>query len=216
MTVVNNAIDARSLAAERDSVTDDDKVSIRRELELLGQNTCIYCGGMYKEKRLDFLLQAARHVRLRIPDFELILVGAGPDSRLVAQAAQTHGWIKFVPPAFGKRKAALFSIACLQLMPGAVGLGVLDSFVLRVPLVTTRVDNHGPEMDYLEDGENGVVVSDADSPESYARAVVELLEDGKRVELLREGCKAAAEQYSVEKMASLFSEGVVRALGLAG
>ena len=42
------------------------------------------------------------------------------------------------------------------LLPGAVGLGVLDSFAFDVPLVTVDLPYHGPEIDYVRDGENGV------------------------------------------------------------
>ena len=46
----------------------------------------------------------------------------------------------------------------LFLMPGLLGLAVLDAEVMGLPVVTTRYPWHSPEIAYLRDGETGVIV----------------------------------------------------------
>jgi glycosyltransferase involved in cell wall biosynthesis len=103
-------------------------------------------------------------------------------------------------------------LAKLTLMPGLVGLGVLDSFALRVPLVTTDVPYHSPEIEYLKDGVNGLIMPDRCDPSEYAAAVVGTLRDAKLRERLRRGCKESSALYTIEAMADNFADGVCRAL----
>ena len=86
-------------------------------------------------------------------------------------------------------------------MPGGVGLGVLDSFALELPLITTSVPCQGPEVDYLHDGVNGMVVQDAGSGREYADSIASLLHDSRALERLRIGCRESADSYSIENMA---------------
>jgi len=215
ITVVQNSIDTKSLAAARDSVVASEVEALRDELGLSGHNVCVYCGGMYAEKRLGFLLEAAILIRESVLDFELVLAGAGCDAHLAAEASATHPWVKYIGPVYGRRKAALFAAAKLQLMPGLVGLAVLDSFVMEVPLVTTAVTYHSPEIEYLSDGRNGLIVAGASSPSAFADATASLLRDDVRLELMKAECKVDAKRYTVESMAARFAEGVLRALGLS-
>ena len=95
----------------------------------------------------------------------MIFVGDGPDGASVRDAASRHEWMHWVGPRFGDERVPYMLLAELSLMPGGVGLGVLDSFALSVPLVTTSVPSQGPEIEYLEDGINGLIVENASSPE---------------------------------------------------
>ena len=93
---------------------------------------------------LKFLLEACALVRAEVPDFEMIFVGSGADAGLVSQAARRHDWIHYVGPKFGRELVPYFMASKLLLMPGLVGLVVLDSFACEVPLVTTNVAYHSP------------------------------------------------------------------------
>jgi len=97
-------------------------------------------------------------------------------------------------------------------MPGAVGSVVLDAFALGVPMVTTDIPNHGPEIDYLVDGKNGVIVRPSDSAKAYAEAVVGLLADDIRYAEMKTAALAECKNYSAEKMALNFADGIESAL----
>jgi glycosyltransferase involved in cell wall biosynthesis len=158
------------------------------------------------------LLEACELIRQRVPDFEIIFVGAGTEAALVKQAAERHSWIRYVGPKFDYDKVPYFLLSKLSLMPGLVGLGILDAFALGVPLVTTALPYHSPEIEYLQDGVNGVVVPQAESATAYGETVTELLRDEGRRQLLVAGGRASAEVYTIENMVERFATGVGQAL----
>jgi glycosyltransferase involved in cell wall biosynthesis len=212
VTVVQNAIDTDDLADARAGLTADDLDKVRNRLGLRSENVAIFCGALYREKRLEFLLEAAEAVRARMPDFELIVLGAGPDRELVETAAARRPWIHCVGAVFGSEKAAYFELARALMIPGLVGLAVVDSFVFETPLVAVEGPWHAPEIEYLEHGHNGLLLPEGLAPEAYGEVVAGLLSDPERHQRLIEGCRVSAARYTVENMVERFAEGVQRAL----
>jgi glycosyltransferase involved in cell wall biosynthesis len=212
ITVVQNAIDTRELQQLRGEITAEQLAVTRRQTGLSGEHVGLYCGAIYPAKRPEFLVAAAEHIRAAVGDFELVVVGAGASSDVLLRAAGRHPWIHCVGPKFGHDKVAYFALSRAFLLPGWVGLAVLDSFALEVPLVASGSVPHSPEIDYLRDGENGLLVADGGDPARYAEAVVRLLTDDALHQRLRAGCRAAREVYTIEEMAQRFAQGIVRAL----
>lgn len=210
ITLVQNAIDTRQLVDAKDKLREPELVYLRQEIGLKGNNIGIFCGGMYEEKCLEFLLKAGELIRKRVPDFEILFLGAGPDSKKVKEAAEKFPWIHYVGPKFDVNKVPYFVLSKLYLMPGLVGLGILDSFALETPLVTTDVEFHSPEIDYLLNNQNGVMVDH--NVETYAETVVTLLQNEKLRSRLVAGCRRSSTQYTVEEMADRFAQGVMLAL----
>ena len=67
-------------------------------------------------------------------------------------------------------------------------------------MVTTNVSGHGPEIDYLKDGVNGIIVEENDNPEIYAKAVARLLKDEKLRESIISHSLKDAKYYTIENM----------------
>jgi glycosyltransferase involved in cell wall biosynthesis len=212
ITSVGNAIDTAGLIERKNSLTPQELASVRAELGLISENVAVYTGGLYPNKRIKFLLDAAILIRAAIPDFELIVIGDGPDRDRVSAAASIHPWIHDVGPKNDKDKVPYWALAKLLLMPGLVGLVVVDSFALGVPLVTTDFPYHSPEIDYLKNGINGLLIPCGQSTENYASAVTELLAEPARLERLRNGALASASTHTVENMANNFAAGIIQAI----
>lgn len=210
ITVLNNAIDNRSFAADLAAV-DADAVAARRrrigatETSLVG----LYCGSLYPDKRLDLLIDACERVVAVRPDFRLVVIGDGP-SRDVLQRATGKRWLHWVGAQRGAEKAAWFRAAQLYLSPGGVGLHVLDGFVAGTPMITTDDALHGPEISYLRHQENGLICPG--NAQAYAEAVLELAADPRRYEQLRHSALASAAQYTLEEMVHRFTTGVLACL----
>ncbi len=214
ITHVMNTIDNGALKRDLDSIADSELNEFRALYGLTGADVCIYVGGMYDLKRLDFLLEASCAIKERLPSFQLMFVGSGDEQQRVEEFVTKHDWCLFHGACFGREKALRLKSAELILMPGLVGLAIVDSFVAKVPIVTTDVVFHSPEIEYLRSGHNGVMVSPADDVSTYAAAVVGLLTDDEARERLREGCAEAAGMYSMENMVDRFAQGVHKALAL--
>jgi L-malate glycosyltransferase len=198
ITVVQNAVDTSELAG----------VNVPKKA-----GRCIYVGSLYEYKRLPFLLEAADRVAMEIPQFELIVVGDGPLRSWLQCKAQTRPWLYLEGANHGGVRDKLFASSELTLMPGTVGLVVVDSFAARAPLVTMHDGLHSPEIDYLQDGLNGRVV-EYSSVERYAEAVIQLLAKPALREKLVDGCEKSARKYTVEAMTINFVSGILAVMGM--
>jgi glycosyltransferase involved in cell wall biosynthesis len=212
ITAVQNSIDTRTISDAGRAISSQELAALRNSMGIRSENVGVFTGGLYNEKRLKFLLDSCFLVRETIPDFELIIIGKGPDANFIREQAEKNSWIHYVGAKNDIEKVPYWKLAKLLLMPGLVGLVVLDSFALGVPMVTTDYPNHSPEISYLKDGENGVVVSPWTDATCYARRVVELLQTPAEIECLRHKAMEAANQYSVQNMVENFVVGVEAAL----
>lgn len=215
ITSVGNAIDTTRLIECRKATTEADLAVIRSALGLRSGNVAVYTGGLYPLKRIEFMIQAATLVREKIPDFELIVIGDGPDRHLVRAAAAEYPWIHDVGPKSDTDKVPYWVLSKLLIMPGGVGLVILDSFALGVPMVTTDTRLHGPEIDYLRNGENGVLVPCGDAVGPYAGAIIDLLRDEGKRQRIAGRAQASAADHTIERMAGNFAKGVFQALEAA-
>jgi len=212
ITVFNNAVDTAALLALSSSVTEERLARRRREIGLEGSNVGIFVGSLYADKRIEFLIAAAELVRAEVPDFELLIVGGGPDLDKTRALAAPHPWIHVLGPRFGADKVELMRIARLFLLPGAVGLAVLDAAVLGLPMITSDYAYHGPEIAYLEQGGTGMIVPDCQNERAYADAVIALLRDPARLAAMAQRAKRLSATHTIDAMASRFAEGVLAAL----
>ena len=211
ITVVQNAIDTSTLKAQYQDVTEDEINQIKDSLGITTEQIGIFCGGMYEEKRLPFLIEACDLIKENVPDFQIIFIGAGKDEYLVKEASKQRKWMHYVGPKRGKEKATYFKLSKLFLMPGLVGLAVLDSFCTETPMITTDYPFHSPEIEYIDSGKNGLIAKN--SITDFVKSVCSLLTD-KNVTLqtLIKGCQDASSIYTIDKMAENFSDGILKAL----
>jgi glycosyltransferase involved in cell wall biosynthesis len=212
ITVVRNAVDTNAFRAQLAAVTAHELDAARADLGLApGTKVGLFCGGMYPEKSIPFLLESARLVKRELSEFELVMLGTGPDACLAEAAARAEAWIHYLGPKFGREKARYFKLADVFLMPGLVGLAILDAFTAGLPLVTSDVPGHGPEVEYLEQGRNGFIT--AHDKAAYARSVARLIAEPALLQEMKEHASESATRYSVEAMVENFRAGIHQCLG---
>ncbi len=211
ITSVQNSVDTRRIRSYVKNLSPNAKAALRDKLGISPSAPVgIFVGMLHKVKSVPFLIRAGEKIRQCIPEFQLIVVGGGPDEEEIKRSTEHRSWVHFVGPKFGDRKAQLLAIADVFLLPGRAGLAVLDGFAAGLPLIATTLPIHGPEMEYLEEGHNGLIT--APDPEDYARAVTRLLSNPEELRLLREGAATSAEKYSIEVMVENFKRGVIQCL----
>ena len=212
ITSVGNAIDTQGLVQARAALDQGALEELKASLGIHSDRVAVYTGGIYSNKRIPFLLEAARQVRAQIPDFHLLVIGDGPERALVTAAALANPWIHDLGSKNDTGKVPYWAISKVLLMPGGVGLVVVDSFALGVPMVTTDTHFHGPEIDYLKSGKNGFLVECGDNVEAYAAEVVRLFQCPHELHLLRQGALDSVPEHSIERMVENFAAGVIAAL----
>lgn len=213
ITVLNNAIDTARLAGQVAGIGADEAARVRCEFGIGAGPVGLSLASLHADKRLDFLLEAAQRIRAEVPDFQLVLVGDGPEREQVqAAVAAAGGWIHWLGARTGLDKARILAISQLMLNPGMVGLSILDSLVAGVPMATTTYPHHSPEIAYLRPGINGLLTEN--DVDAYARAVAALLRQPEELSRLRRGCLESAGEYTVEKMAENFCKGILTCLNM--
>jgi L-malate glycosyltransferase len=210
VTVFNNAIDTKQLRADHKGIRDEERQTLAESLALTGKPVGMFLGSLYAQKGLDLCLQAALAVRQRVPEFQWLVVGDGPDRGQVQAMAAEHPWVHWVGARLGRDKALYASLADVFMVPSAIGLVALDSLVLGKPIVTMRDNAHGPEIAYLQHGVNALMTSN--QVDDYASSLAALLLDSGRLKRMQDACSAMGEHYTVEAMISRVRHGVLSAM----
>jgi glycosyltransferase involved in cell wall biosynthesis len=220
ITVVRNSVDTTELTAIRNRAKvpgtsqHAEAALLRKQYNLVPGLTALFLGSLDRPKRVSFLLESAERIAGELPGFRLLVAGEGTDRGLVDDAASRPGSVVVALGRASRRFAALLgAVSDVMLMPGRVGLCAVDSFALQTPVVTTDWPWHAPEFEYLDNGRNSITTPD--DPIAYAAAVIALLRDAPRLEMLRAACAADAAEYTVEDMAARFCDGLHHMLGEA-
>lgn len=209
ITVVQNAIDTLSLRKYYAEIHENELKELKEQLGLSDSKIGIYCGAMYPGKNFDFIIETCKRVKKEIPTFCMLFIGSGIESNKVLEVSKSCDWIHYLGPKFGVERVKYFKVSLIQLMPYYVGLGVLDSFALETPIITTSNRFHGPEIEYLENGNNGIVTED--NIDAYSQAVIDILKTAKYKDLIN-GCGLSAKLYTVETMVENFKNGILLCL----
>jgi len=214
ITVVSNAVDTQEFSRLLATIDEREIATARRQFEIQEHDPVgLFVGALLPDKGLDMLLESANLIKESLPNFHLFIVGGGPEEQRVLTAADKFPWIHFVGPRFGRQKAIFFKMADALLLPGRIGLVVLDAFAAGLPLITVDVPYHGPEMEYLANGKNGLVAENDAS--AYASQVVTFFSSASLQRELSQAALHAGRTYSIDAMVGSFREGIQACLRTA-
>ena len=213
ITRLDNAIDNQAFERDLASVTPAQMQAMREAIDAPeGAPVGLFCGSLYPDKRLDYMLDAADRIHAALPAFRLVVIGDGPSADTIRHAMETRPWLKWQGVRKGVEKAGWFKLADVVINPGLVGLHILDSFCSGAPMVTTAESRHSPEIAYLKDGVNGLVVRGG--ADRYADAVIDLFQNPARLTAVKEAALADAKHYTLENMVEQFADGIARCVGM--
>ena len=213
ITTVYNTIDVENILEEKKKWHERDLHQIKERLGIHSDNICLFIGGMYTDKRFDFLLESLFLIKKAQHDFHFIIIGEGPEKENIANVTKEQKWIHCLGFKNNMEKVPYAMISKLLIIPNLVGLSIIDSFVFDLPLVTTNSIGHGPEIDYLENSINGIMAEY--SIASYSTAIIDLLQhEEKRLKLVN-GCQQSAKKYTMTNMVNNFYEGIIAALHIS-
>jgi glycosyltransferase involved in cell wall biosynthesis len=209
--VLNNSIDTNILNSENYSGS---KILIEDYLEKLelekNQEILLYMGSLEKDKRIDFVLEAFEQIARVRPGIALFICSQdnfeGRSSQDLPEGAYLLG------EADNEMKTILSKLCRLILNPGRVGLIAVDSFAMKIPIVTTNWNRHAPEFSYLKNEVNSLITGN--DLESYVQGCLRVLEEPRFRDQLISGCLESADEYTIEKMAANFHFGVLKCLAL--
>ena len=210
ITVMNNSTDTVALRHALDLTTRPQLLETAQRLfpadaPAAATVTAVFCSRLVEYKNIPFLLEAAEQIHAAVPDFRLIIIGAGPLAGLVHEFCTTRPWCVAVGAKIGAERAVYFRLARLWLVPGAIGLEATDALAAGLPPCTVESARHGPEIAYLQDGRNACI-----SPpvaHAFATRVIDLIRHPDQLDRLRDQALLESANLGVHAMAQRFADG---------
>jgi len=210
-TVVYNSTSSERL--RRDVATAaEEEIALRSELLLGKRRVGLFLGSLRETRRLPFLLEASDRIVEEVPDFVLVIAGEGRERGHIESLARERLHVVLTGRVDGMRKAALLRAAEVMLLPGHIGLNLVDGFAADLPTLTTAVPRHAPEVEYLDNGVNGLILPADSSPTEYAAAVAGVLGQGPQLQTLSRGARETGRIYTEENMVERFANGIRAAI----
>ncbi len=213
ITCLDNTIDVDELGRWRNDISPDEIAVLRTVYGIEGKNVGVFLGSLTGDKRLAFLFAAATELRKSVDKFELVIVGDGPVGDEVLEWGRDKPWVHWVRAKHGREKVIHAMLGKVILSPGMVGLNIVDSFGLGIPMVTTDCGIHSPEITYLKSGINGVMTDD--NLGAFTACVKGLLEDEGARQRMEENCLDMARYLTLDSMVNNFADGIMSALSLS-
>jgi glycosyltransferase involved in cell wall biosynthesis len=212
ITVLNNSIDTKKFYQDYESISENELSTVRFELGISDSSkVAVFCGSLYKDKKLDLLINSSVLLRDKM-DYHLIIIGLGPEFEFLEKFSLLNKWVHLVGVKKGRDKAIYFKLSNVILNPGLLGLHILDSFAIGMPIVSTINAMHSPEIAYIENERNGVLV--ADDPEVYAQAIERLLNDPKYYNYISKNALEDCQRYTLDNMVINFLNGIRKCLAI--
>lgn len=184
---------------------------IKKDLSFHHKYNLIFVGRLLPSKRLDILIEAFNILSKKY-QVALHIIGDGEEMPYVLGKSKINNDIKIHGSIYDDSITAKYLFASdLMIMPGYVGLSIIHAFAFGLPMVTSRTTAagpfHAPEIEYLIEGENGVLCNM--TKESYAETIGELLEDKKKLNgMQKNALHTAYNDASVENFVNGFHEAV--------
>lgn len=197
ITTLDNAIEA--LAAPEQAMS-----AQRVPLQVL------FVGSLIEDKEPLVAVEIADRLRLLASDATLHIVGDGPLRPQCTKAANEREWVHYHGPRPVRYLRDLALASDIAIIPGRVGLAVLEMASAGLPMATFAASRHSPEIVYLKDGISGLFLTgDIDAA---AKELEALLTDRPALERMRNEALSIASKYTIQRMAANFADGVMASL----
>jgi len=209
--VVRNTIDVESQIRLHANYQRVDPAELRRELGLLPDSAVLlYVGRLLPAKQVDLLIQAVRRInamQLCRRPIEVLIIGDGPAAEALRGRALNLPQVRFLGALYDQDRVARYMrVAAAMVIPGFVGLAVNHAFAQGVPVITRDHALHSPEIEYLRNGENGLIVPG--DMEDFAHVLARFVDAPEIQQKLAAGALESREELHLDHMVERFDQAV--------
>jgi len=171
-----------------------DKKNILLKYGIYTEKNIVFVGRTHARKKIDLLLRAY----MEIGDNGVGLVIVGPDAKKY-QKEEMNKNVRFINGLYGKDLIELLRSMDIYCCPGWVGLNIVDAMSCGLPFVTVSGE-HAPEIMYLKDDVNGLLVKEEKVMELKMALKKLLNNDNYRAKLSGNALKTFKDEASIQFM----------------
>jgi glycosyltransferase involved in cell wall biosynthesis len=209
--VLQNTIDISAQIEIYQNLLSTDDRDIRRNFGLQDASIILLCIGRLLEARgVDVLIEAIRQLidqRRCTRPIETVVIGSGPVKKNVEALAAGVPGVRFLGEIGDQVVVARYlKIAAAVVIPGFVGLAVNHAFAHGRPVITREHAMHGPEIDYIVNGGNGLIV--AGGVDEFVEVLARFVNCDSLQKQLARGALSARDALRLERMVERFDEAV--------
>lgn len=126
-----------------------------------GKPRILFIGRLIPSKRLDLLFKYYEEFKKRVTGLKLMIIGDGPEAARVRTAADKDPDIDWKGAIVDEGViAGIMAESSLVFIPGHSGLSIVHAFCYGRPYATSGAyPGHPPEIAYLKDGWNGLLLA---------------------------------------------------------
>jgi len=164
-----------------------------------------------RDKRIEDAIRTIPIIRKQIPTVHLVIIGDGNNRNqlesLVDKSLSNN--VSFVGAIFDEELYPKYLyVSELFILPGSVGLAIVEAFCFGLPLITEKINSHKPEMQYFKDGYNGYSVDEGDI-EGLADIIIKLLSDQNLLKnLSNNASETASTDANINRMIKAMSNAI--------
>lgn len=195
ITVIPHGLDLTNYT-KGDSTFLHKKAKIPKDNKIL-----LFVGRLGKEKSIELLLKSFRIIHESMPNTSFVLVGEGPQRKVLENLAQELGISKNIH-FFGeidyKKIPSVFHSADLFLFSSkteTLGKVIIEAMAAGLPVVTLNI---APFKEMITQGKEGFLVQF--NAASIARAALSILQDDKLQNEMSQNAKIKAETFSINNI----------------
>jgi len=119
----------------------------------------LFIGRLMPNKRLDLLMKYYQALKERLPGLRLNIIGDGPEAPFIRKATTSDPGITWQGAVVDEAAIRRYMAAAhLVFVPGVSGLSIVHAFTYGKPYATLPSSRHGPEIAYLINGVNGLML----------------------------------------------------------
>jgi len=216
--VVQNTIDISGQCRIYDTLKDVDPQALRQAFGLQPDSVVlVYIGRLLEVKHVDVLIEAVSRIN-RQPDskvaVEAVIIGSGPILDALKQQAGDDPAIRFLGQIDDALVARYMKVAAAVVIPGQNGLAINHAFSQGRPIITRRHTLHSPEVEYISDGYNGLII-DGDI-NTFVATLARFVASPEWQRQLSDGALRSREGLRLEHMVQQFDDAVKTIIARTG
>jgi glycosyltransferase involved in cell wall biosynthesis len=205
--VVGNSIYPRALMGRLPSINGPVFQDLDRS-----RPTVLCVSRLSPRRGLALLIEAAERLSRAGTPVNVVLVGDGAAKGSLESLAARKGIpVRFLGPVYLREElAAIYAAANATVIPGAAGLGIVQSLAFGCPVIIhDNDDEHGPESEAVRDGVNGSRFREG-SIESLADTILEVCSWRLQRPSLAQACAmSVVDRYSAESHAGSITSAIL-------